>query len=140
LAAFVRLLPGVRSDLAGRRHEDPRAEQWRKKSLDDFAKLFFGIDNGSYITVTYTFDDLVKSLNTVQPYDWAGFFRTRVYEVSPNVPENGFTQGGYRLVYNDHEPEWLKEGRDRSRSQLRYLAGLHGQIRGKFRPRFPWQP
>ena len=78
-----------------------------KKSLDDFAKLFFGIDNGSYITVPYTFDDLVRALNTVQPYDWAGFFRTRVYEVSPNVPENGFTQGGYRLVYNDNEPEWL---------------------------------
>jgi len=80
-----------------------------KKSLDDFAKLFFGIDNGSYVTVTYTFDDIVKALNTVQPYDWAEFFRTRVYEVSPNVPENGFTQGGYRLVYNDNEPEWLKK-------------------------------
>jgi predicted metalloprotease with PDZ domain len=48
-------------------------------------------------------------LNTVQPYDWAGFFRTRVYEVNPNVPENGFIQGGYRLVYNDNEPEWLKK-------------------------------
>jgi len=59
--------------------------------------------------VTYTFDDLVKSLSTVQAYDWAGFFRTRVHEVNPNVPENGFTQGGYRLVYNDHEPEWLKK-------------------------------
>jgi predicted metalloprotease with PDZ domain len=80
-----------------------------KKSLDDFAKLFFGVDNGSYITVTYTFDDIVKALNTVQPYDWAGFLRARVYEVNPNVPENGFTQGGYRLVYNDNEPEWLKK-------------------------------
>jgi predicted metalloprotease with PDZ domain len=80
-----------------------------KKSLDDFAKLFFGIDNGSYITVTYTFDDIVKALNTVQLYDWAGLLRTRVYEVNPNVPENGFTQGGYRLVYNDNEPEWLKK-------------------------------
>ena len=79
-----------------------------QKSLDDFAKLFFGIDNGSYITVTYTLDDIVKALNTVQPYDWAGFFRTRVYEVEPQVPENGFTQGGYRLVYNDTEPEWIK--------------------------------
>ena len=85
-----------------------------KKSLDDFAQLFFGTDNGSYITVTYTFDDLVKALNTVQPYDWTGFFRTRVYEVNPNVPENGITQGGYRLVYNDNEPEWLKKP-DRSR-------------------------
>jgi predicted metalloprotease with PDZ domain len=79
------------------------------KSLDDFAKLFFGINNGSYVTVGYTLDDLVKALNTVQPNDWAGFFRTRVYEVSPDVPENGFTQGGYRLVYNDNEPEWLKK-------------------------------
>jgi predicted metalloprotease with PDZ domain len=80
-----------------------------KKSLDDFAKLFFGIDNGSYVTVGYTLDDIVKALNSVQPNDWAGFFRTRVYEVNPNVPENGFTQGGYRLVYNDKEPEWQKK-------------------------------
>jgi len=87
-----------------------------KKSLDDFAKLFFGIDNGSYVTVTYSLDDIVKALSTVQPYDWAGFLRTRVYEVNPNVPENGFTQGGYRLVYNDNEPEWLKKGADPSRS------------------------
>jgi len=80
-----------------------------KKSLDDFAKVFYGIDNGSYVTVPYTLEDLVKALNSVQPFDWAGFFRTRVYEVKPKVPENGFTQGGYRLVYNDNEPEWLKK-------------------------------
>jgi predicted metalloprotease with PDZ domain len=79
-----------------------------KKSLDDFAKLFFGIDNGSYVTVTYTLEDLVKAMNSVQPYDWEGFFRTRVYDVAPQVPMNGITQGGYRLVYNDVEPEWLK--------------------------------
>jgi predicted metalloprotease with PDZ domain len=80
-----------------------------KKSLDDFAKLFFGINNGSYVTIGYNLEDLVKAMNTVQPYDWAGFFRTRVYGVNPNVPENGFTQGGYQLVYNDNEPEWWKK-------------------------------
>jgi predicted metalloprotease with PDZ domain len=80
-----------------------------KKSLDDFAKLFYGIDNGSFVTVTYTFDDLVKALNTVQPFDWAGFFRERVFEVNPHVPENGFTQGGYKLVYNDTEADWMKK-------------------------------
>ena len=79
-----------------------------QKSLDDFAKLFFGINNGSYITVSYTLEDLVKTLNTVQPYNWAEFFRARVYQVSPQVPMNGITQGGYRLVYNDNEPEWMK--------------------------------
>ena len=79
-----------------------------KKSLDDFAKLFYGINNGSYVTVTYTLDDLVEAMNSVQPFDWAGFFRTRVYDVAPEVPENGIKQGGYRLVYNDTEPEWMK--------------------------------
>ena len=44
----------------------------------------------------------------MQPFDWAGFLRARVYDVAPQVPENGITQGGYRLVYNDTEPEWLK--------------------------------
>jgi predicted metalloprotease with PDZ domain len=78
------------------------------KSLDDFAQAFFGIGNGSFVTVTYTFDDLVEALNAVQQYDWAGFFRARVFDVAPQVPENGFTQGGYRLVYNDTQPEWLK--------------------------------
>jgi len=79
-----------------------------QKSLDDFAKSFFGIENGSYVTVTYTLDDLVKALNTVQAYDWAGFFRARVYDVAPEVPMNGITNGGYRLVYNDAESDWMK--------------------------------
>jgi len=79
-----------------------------KKSLDDFARSFFGINNGSFVTVTYTFDDLVKALSSVQPYDWAQFFHIRVYEVDAKVPENGIIEGGYRLVYNDVEPEWMK--------------------------------
>jgi predicted metalloprotease with PDZ domain len=86
-----------------------------KKSLDDFARLFFGMDNGSYITVGYTLEDVVKAMNTVQPFDWAGFFRARVYDVSPSVPENGFSQGGYRLMYNDVEPEWIKKAADPTR-------------------------
>ena len=79
-----------------------------RKSLDDFARLFFGIDNRSYVTVTYTFDDLVNALNGVEHYDWAEFFRRRVYQIEPRVPGNGITRGGYRLVYNDAEPNWMK--------------------------------
>jgi predicted metalloprotease with PDZ domain len=79
-----------------------------KKSLDDFAKHFFGIDNGSYVTRTYDFDDIVKALNTVQPYDWAAFIHTRVDDLAPKPPEDGITQGGYRLVYNDAESDWMK--------------------------------
>lgn len=79
-----------------------------QKSLDDFAKLFYGVDNGSFVTHTYTFEDVVAALNKVQSYDWAGFLRSRVYELHPEVPEAGFTQGGYHLVYNDTEPGWAK--------------------------------
>lgn len=79
-----------------------------QKSLDDFARLFYGIDDGSYVTVPYTLEDLVKALNTVQPYDWNEFISTRVYQVEPQVPEDGITRGGYRLVYNDTQPEWMK--------------------------------
>ncbi|MGH9677575.1 MAG: peptidase M61, partial [Candidatus Acidiferrum sp.] len=79
-----------------------------KKSLDDFARLFFGMDNGSYVTRTYTLDDLVASLNEVQPFDWAGFLHARVYELAPQVPEDGITRGGYRLSYSDTSPGWLK--------------------------------
>lgn len=79
-----------------------------QKSLDDFARAFFGIENGNHVVVTYTLDDIVKALTSVQPYDWAEFLRTRVYEVAQQVPMNGITRGGYRLVYNDVEPDWMK--------------------------------
>ena len=78
-----------------------------QKSLDDFAKAFLGVHNGSFVTDTYTLDDLVNVLNSVAPYDWAMFFRQRVYDLHPAVPEDGFTHGGYKLVYTDTVQPWL---------------------------------
>ena len=80
-----------------------------KKSLDDFAKLFFGIENGSYLTESYNLPDIEAALNTVQPYDWRKFFQSRVYELALHAPEGGITEGGYRLVYNDDAPDWMKK-------------------------------
>ena len=78
-----------------------------KKSLDDFCKKFLGVYNGSFITDQYTLEDVVKDLNTVAPYDWNGFFQERVYDLHPQVPMGGFTQGGYKLVYTDKPVEWM---------------------------------
>ncbi|HEX3915661.1 MAG TPA: hypothetical protein VHW71_19360 [Steroidobacteraceae bacterium] len=71
------------------------------RSLDDFAHAFFGINNGSFAVVTYTFDDIVKALNAVEPNDWASFLRERLDGIDKPVPLNGFHRGGYKLVYTD---------------------------------------
>ncbi|MBW3560500.1 MAG: peptidase M61, partial [Proteobacteria bacterium] len=72
-----------------------------RRSLDDFARRFFGGRGGRATVVTYTFDDVVSALNAVQPYDWATFLRTRVEGVGQPAPLAGFARGGYRLVYRD---------------------------------------
>ena len=71
------------------------------RSLDDFAHSFFGINDGSFAVVTYTFDDVVKALNAVEPNDWATFLRQRLDTFGKPVPLDGFHRGGYKLVYTD---------------------------------------
>jgi len=70
-----------------------------KRSLDDFARAFFGINDGSLDVVTYTFDDVVHALNAIEPYDWATFLRRRVDAIRTEAPLDGIQRGGYRLVY-----------------------------------------
>ena len=101
-----------------------------KKSLDDFAKLFYGVHNGSFVTDTYTLEDIVAALNQVQPYDWKTFLQTRVYELHPEVPENGFTQGGYKLVYNDTIPPWERHGMENPRYGTSFATSLGFNIMG----------
>lgn len=84
-----------------------------KKSLDDFARAFFGVDNGSWVAQTYTFDDVAGALNAVLPYDWAGFLHARLENHEREAPLDGITRGGYRLVYSDTPSDYVKaaEGR-----------------------------
>ena len=102
-----------------------REQTHGQKSLNDFARAFFGINNGSYVTVTYKFEDVVAALNGVLPYDWAGFLRSRLDRHGPGAPLDGITRGGYRLVYNDKESGFLKslEGR-RKASDFSWSIGL----------------
>jgi predicted metalloprotease with PDZ domain len=74
-----------------------------QKSLTDFARLFFGVDNGDWTTHTYNFNDIVTALNQVQPYDWAGFLRKRLDSHGPGAPLDGLIRGGWKLSYTDQE-------------------------------------
>jgi predicted metalloprotease with PDZ domain len=73
-----------------------------RHSLDDFAERFFSRDNGSFVTHTYGFDDVVHALNSVQPYDWSGFLHNWLEGVDGEVPLlSGIDASGWRLAYTD---------------------------------------
>jgi predicted metalloprotease with PDZ domain len=96
-----------------------------RRSLDDFARGFFGINDGSITTVTYTFADVVSALNAVEPYDWAGFLRERLDSVARGAPLGGLERGGYRLVYNETPNEFLQTSDEqRKRASLRFSLGV----------------
>jgi predicted metalloprotease with PDZ domain len=103
-----------------------------RKSLDDFAQTFFGMNNGSYIPLTYTFEDLVEALNGVQPHDWAAFLRTRLDGHGPGAPLGGIARGGYKLVYTDTPTDYFKDSEARRRvSDQTYSLGVVVQSDGR---------
>ena len=73
-----------------------------KKSLDDFLKIFLGLNGDTGPTIVpYTREELIKDLNDVMPYDWATFLHERIDLVNPRADVAGIERGGYRLVYHD---------------------------------------
>jgi predicted metalloprotease with PDZ domain len=70
------------------------------KGIDDFARAFFGINDGDWGEVTYTFDDVVTTLNGVMPYDWRTFLNNRLTQKN-TAPLSGFEKSGYALTYTD---------------------------------------
>ncbi|HMH68451.1 MAG TPA: hypothetical protein VK519_11055 [Pinirhizobacter sp.] len=101
-----------------------------RKSLDDFAKAFYGIDDGSYKVAPYTFDDVVKTLNGVVAYDWAPYLRERLD--GHKGPIDGIARSGWKLVYNDKPSEAVKAAEMRRKSvDLTYSVGLSLSAKGE---------
>jgi predicted metalloprotease with PDZ domain len=76
-----------------------RQKSGGKKSMDDFAHLFHGGKNTPPEVKTYTFEDVVNTLNQVQPYDWRGFLTERILKVAAHAPLDGIANSGWMLVY-----------------------------------------
>ena len=78
------------------------------KSLDDFAALFFAPpipgstsrDTGPGV-LPYTFDQLVRALNTIAPYDWKSFWETRLNALDFKALTGGLQASGYDYVYQE---------------------------------------
>ena len=103
-----------------------------RRGVDDFARAFFGIRDGDWGVVPYTFDDLVRTLNSVHPYDWSGFLTRRLTEKSPGAPLGGFTRSGYRLEYSDTPNNAAMIAAKRSTAtDLSFSLGLSADKDGK---------
>jgi len=102
-----------------------REQSEGRRSLDDFAKAFLGINDGSFVTSTYSFEDVVKALNAVQPYDWATFLHTRLDGHGPGAPLDGIARGGYKLVYSDTPSNYFRDSEVRRKlTDLTYSLGM----------------
>ena len=69
------------------------------RSLDDFARAFFGGTGGAPSVRPYRLDDVLAALGAVAPHDWRGFFAERVDRVRAGPPVAGLEAGGWSLAF-----------------------------------------
>jgi predicted metalloprotease with PDZ domain len=74
---------------------------------------------------TYTFEDVLNTLNQVAPYDWRSFWTERLRSHGPGAPLGGIEGSGWKLVYDDVRSELVRarEG-DRGSVNAAYSIGL----------------
>src|SRR5205085_882715 len=102
-----------------------RRQSGGRRSIDDFAKAFFGVRDRDYGELTYNFDEVAATLNRIVPYDWAGYLRARTTAYTQRAPLEGIEQGGYKLVYTDTPTDWFKAGEKKSKAvDLTYSGGF----------------
>jgi predicted metalloprotease with PDZ domain len=101
-----------------------RQQSKGKKTLDDFCHLFHGAPSTAPMVKTYTFDDVVNTLNQVVPYDWRGFWTERLTNHGPGAPLGGIEGSGWKLVYDDMPSEMERGGEGRRFIDVAYSIGL----------------
>lgn len=102
-----------------------RAKTRGARGMDDFARLFFAGPDGKWDARGFTLDDIANTLNTLAPYDWAGFLKNRVTAKAPNAPLDGLTLGGYRLVFTKEPTGFFRDVEKRSGDvNLTYSLGM----------------
>ncbi|WP_256645988.1 M61 family metallopeptidase [Thermomonas paludicola] len=100
-----------------------RSKTGGKKSLDDFARAFFGVNNGEWEQQnTYIFEDVVATLNGVMAYDWATFLRARLDGKTGLT--GGIEAAGWKLVFKDTPNAYAKGASRGGGGDFVYSLGL----------------
>ena len=74
-----------------------------ERSLDDFCRSFFSVDDPESEFKPYTREDVIAELNRVAEYDWASFIENRVDTVGSD-PLLVASALGYRVEYKSEPP------------------------------------
>lgn len=102
-----------------------RRELGGAKSMDDFARAFFGGRDGDWGVVTYRFEDVAATLNTIQPYDWSNFLKRRISETGNfKSLSDALEMGGYRLAWTDKPNAVIKQADAGGGRNLNWSIGL----------------
>lgn len=112
-----------------------REKSGGQRSLDDFARAFFGLEDGRVQPLTYRFDDVVEALERIQPHDWRRFLRERLDRHEPQAPLDGLERAGWRLSWAETESPLAHNSDSEWRSDdFAYSLGLYlkrdGQVDG----------
>lgn len=112
-----------------------REKSGGQRSLDDFARAFFGMEDGRVQPLTYRFDDVVEALERIQPHDWRRFLRERLDRHEPQAPLDGLERAGWRLSWAETESPLAHNSDSEWRSDdFAYSLGLYlkrdGQVDG----------
>ncbi|HVS21660.1 MAG TPA: hypothetical protein VHD88_07415 [Pyrinomonadaceae bacterium] len=102
-----------------------------RRSLDDFCKRFHGAPSSAPMVKTYTFDDVVATLNDVAPNDWRNFLLTRLNSTDFHAPLGGIERGGWKLAYESKPNGFLRDAEQvRKFTELGFSIGLRLQEDG----------
>jgi predicted metalloprotease with PDZ domain len=110
-----------------------RQQTHGQHSLNDFCRRFEGGESGPPKVLPYTFEDVVRTLNEVAPYDWSALLTERVKATSTHAPLGGIERGGWKLVYNDKPNAFDEAAEKRFKfADFSYSLGFSLDKEGKF--------
>lgn len=78
------------------------------RSLDDFARAFFGMEDGRVEPLLYDFVDVVDALGRIQPFDWAAMLRERLDRTGSDAAFDGLARSGWRLGWSETQSDYAK--------------------------------
>ncbi len=103
-----------------------------KKNLTSFSRAFFGTHNGDWDINTFSFDDVVSTLNGVTPFDWKSFIDERL-KGHGNLSK-AFDAEGWKLTYTDKPSDAVKAIESRYHiANLTYSLGISVSKDGSMR-------